>query len=60
MLILEYHLLIAGEIEDKESLLDLNEWGTDAVGRHVLEFMDRIFTLDEMVERKYGSDTEIY
>lgn len=43
----------------KENLVDLNEWGTDAIGGNVLEFMDRIFISDEVVESKYGSSTEV-
>lgn len=43
----------------KENLVDLNEWGTDAIGGNVLEFMDRIFTSDEVVESKYGSSTKV-
>ena len=34
----------------KENLADLNERGTEAVGGNVLEFMESIFTKDEIVE----------
>ena len=34
----------------KESLEDLNERGSDAVGGNVLEFMESILTPDEMAE----------
>ena len=42
----------------KENLADLNERGADAVGGNVLEFMDRIFTSDEMMESKNESSAE--
>lgn len=34
----------------KENLADLNERGADAVGENVLEFMESIFTPDEIAE----------
>lgn len=47
-------------VQVKENLVDLNEWGTDAVGGNALKFMNRNFISDEMAESKYVNDTRIY